>query len=118
MYRSGNVCELAPYFPSQFARQFGYDQLYVHNPYKGLTHCNSLINGPRTWRYFVIFSTSVTFQMPTKDPPLLTTLAFCWWYSESNKIEPEYDLYYTRLPVFIGIMPKCCQAQALKDHRV
>ena len=29
LYRSGNTCYLEPYVPSRFARQFGYDQLYV-----------------------------------------------------------------------------------------
>lgn len=32
VYQSGNMCELSCYFPSRFARQFGYDQLYVDNP--------------------------------------------------------------------------------------
>lgn len=61
VYCSGDVCELAPYFPIRFARQFGYDQLYVCNPYNGLAHCDNLIDGAKVLRYFIMFSTSVTF---------------------------------------------------------
>jgi len=32
VYRSGDTCYLEPYVPSQFVRQFEYDQLYVGNP--------------------------------------------------------------------------------------
>ena len=31
VYRSGDTCYLEPYVPSRFARQIGYDQLYVGN---------------------------------------------------------------------------------------
>ena len=30
--RQGNSCTIEPYMPNRFARQFGYDQLYVGNP--------------------------------------------------------------------------------------
>lgn len=42
-------------------------------------------------------STCVTSRMPIKDPSLLTTLDFCRQYSESNTIEPECELYHTKL---------------------
>ena len=32
VYRCGDDCYLEPYLPSCFAKQFGYDQLYVGNP--------------------------------------------------------------------------------------
>ena len=36
LYRSGGTCYLEPYVPSRFARQFGYDQLYIGNPNSSL----------------------------------------------------------------------------------
>ena len=36
LYRSEDTCYLEPYVPSRFARQFGYDQLYVGNPNSSL----------------------------------------------------------------------------------
>jgi len=36
IFRQGNSCTIEPYMPSHFARQFGYDQLYVGNPNAGL----------------------------------------------------------------------------------
>lgn len=95
--RSSNACELSPYFSSRFARQFNYDQLYEDNPYRTLVHKHSLMDGVRTWRYFIMASTGVTFPMPTRDPPLLTTLVFCQWYNKINTIKSEYNIYYTRL---------------------
>lgn len=47
IYQSGIVCELSPYFLSRFAKQFGYDQLYVGNPCRDLVHKGSLVNGAR-----------------------------------------------------------------------
>ena len=44
VYRSGDTCYLEPYVPSRFARQFGYDQLYVGNPNTSLAFMGSLIN--------------------------------------------------------------------------
>ena len=45
LYRSGDTCYLEPYVPSRFARQFGYDQLYVGNPNSDLAFMGSLIDG-------------------------------------------------------------------------
>lgn len=47
VYRNGSICELASYFPNQFARQFGYDQLYMGNLYGALAHSGSLIDDAR-----------------------------------------------------------------------
>ena len=47
LYRSGDTCYLEPYVPSRFARQFGYDQLYVGNPKSNLAFMGSLIDGAR-----------------------------------------------------------------------
>ena len=54
LYRSGDTCYLEPYVPSQFARQFGYDQLYVGNPNSSLAFMGSLIDGARAWRFFIV----------------------------------------------------------------
>ena len=47
LYRSGDTYYLEPYIPNRFARQFGYDQLYVVNPNRSLAFMGSLINGAR-----------------------------------------------------------------------
>ena len=52
LYRSGDTCYLEPYVSSRFARQFGYDQLYVGNPNLNLAFMGSLIDGTRAWRFF------------------------------------------------------------------
>jgi len=53
VYRSGDICYLEPYVPSQFSRQFEYDQLYVGNPNTNLAFMGSLIDGARAWPYFI-----------------------------------------------------------------
>jgi len=45
MYQSRDVCYWEPFVPSHFARQFGYDQLYVGNPNVNLAFMGSLIDG-------------------------------------------------------------------------
>lgn len=67
------------------------------NPYRDLPHDGSLVDDVRAQKYFIMASTVAIFQMPIGDPSLLTTLAFCWWYGESNTTKSKYDLYYTRL---------------------
>lgn len=76
VYHSDNVCEWAPYFPSHLARQLNYDQLHVGSPYRALEQNDYLINGIKAWRHFILSSAGVTFRMPTRNPLLLTTLAF------------------------------------------
>ena len=51
IFRQGNVCTIEPYLPSQFARQFGYDKLFVGNPNLGLIFSGNLYEGARAW-YF------------------------------------------------------------------
>ena len=46
LYRSGDTCYLEPYVPSRFARQFGYDQLYVGNPNSIWLSWGALLMGP------------------------------------------------------------------------
>ncbi|XP_020263338.1 uncharacterized protein LOC109839321 [Asparagus officinalis] len=45
--RVKNRCHIEPYLPCRFARQFGYDQLYVENPSRGLKTEGGLIDGVR-----------------------------------------------------------------------
>ena len=84
LYRSGDTCYLEPYVPSKFARQFGYDQLYVGNPNSSLAFMGSLIDGARAWRFFIAGCTEARLCMPLRTPNLLTTLGFCQWYRTSN----------------------------------
>ena len=44
VYRSKNICYLESYIPSRFARQFGYDQLYVGNLNTNLAFMGSLFD--------------------------------------------------------------------------
>lgn len=69
----------------------------VNNPYKGLAHQGSLIDGARAWRHFYYVFNWRYFSNANQRPSLLTTLAFCQWYSKSNTIELEHDLYHTGL---------------------
>ena len=70
LYRSGDTCYLEPYVPSRFARQFGYDQLYVGNPNLDLAFMGSLIDGARAWRFFTAGGTGACLRTPLKDPNL------------------------------------------------
>jgi len=47
IFRQGNVFTIEPYLPSRFARQFGYDQLYVGNPNLGFHFSGNLYEGAR-----------------------------------------------------------------------
>jgi len=90
LYRSGDTCYMEPYIPSRFARQFGYDQLYVGNPNPDLAFMGSLIDGARAWRFFTADSTGAWLRTPLRDPGLWTTLCFCQWYAASNSTPPGF----------------------------
>jgi len=45
----GDSCTIEPYMPSRFARQFGYDQLYVGNPNAGFRFNGNLFEGALAW---------------------------------------------------------------------
>ena len=47
VYRLWEKCIIEPYMPSRFARQFGYDQLYVGNPNPALAQIGNLYEGDR-----------------------------------------------------------------------
>ena len=90
--RSGDTCYLEPYVPSRFARQFGYDQLYVGNPNSNLAFMGSLIDGARAWRFFIVGCTEARLCMPLRTPNLLTTLGFCQWYRTSNSTPTGFSV--------------------------
>ena len=71
-------------FQVGFARQFGYDQLYVGNPNLNLAFMGSLIDGARAWRFFIAGYTEARLRMPLRTPNLLMTLSFCQWYATFN----------------------------------
>ena len=92
LYRSGDTCCLEPYVPSRFARQFGYDQLYVGNPNLNLAFMGSLIDGARAWRFFTAGGTGARLRTPLRDPNLLMTLCFFQWYATSNSTPLEFKV--------------------------
>ena len=77
VFRQENICPIEPYLPSQFARQFGYDQLYVGNPNLGLHFSSNLFEGARTWYFNVTGGTEARFNLPQKVPYFYTSLRFC-----------------------------------------
>jgi len=91
LFRSGDTCYLEPYVPSRFARQFGYDQLYVGNPNPDLNFMGSLIDGARAWQFFTADGTGARLRTPLRDPGLRTTLCFCQWYAASNSTPPGFN---------------------------
>jgi len=94
VFRQGKSCFIEPYFPCRFARQFGYDQLYVGNPNLRLSHAGDLFEGARAWYYFVTGCIWVTFHLPQKVPNLHVTLGFSSWYSIASS-RPGYNINIT-----------------------
>jgi len=91
-YRSGDTCYLEPYIPSRFARQFGYDQLYIGNPNTNLAFMGSLIDGARAWRYFIAGCTEARLCMSLRAPNLLMTLGLCQWYRISSSTPTGFSI--------------------------
>ena len=80
--------------PNRFARQFGYDQLYVGNPNARLAFSGNLFEGARAWYYSVAGGTEATFRLPIKGPKGRTSFSFCTWYFQANQtpdFAPEYS---------------------------
>jgi len=92
VYQSGDICYLEPYVPCRFARQFGYDQLYVGNPNINLAFMGSLIDGARAWRYFVTSYTEARLCMSLRTANLLMTLGFYQWYKTSNSTPTRFNI--------------------------
>ena len=96
MFRQGNSCLIETYFPCRFARQFGYDQLYIGNPNLRLSSSGTLFEGARAWYYFVAGCTGVKFSLPRKVPNLQVTLGFSSWYALASG-RPGYNINCTYL---------------------
>src|SRR4051812_37882814 len=73
-------CWIEPYTPSRFARQFGYDQLYVGNPNSDLAAQGTLLEGARAWFYSIAGGTGATFLLPSSRRRLLCSLNFGRWF--------------------------------------
>ncbi|XP_020271457.1 uncharacterized protein LOC109846622 [Asparagus officinalis] len=84
VFRSKNICRIEPYFPCRFARQFGYDQLYIGNPNKWLINCGGLIDGVRAWFWNVAGCTGARFSLPVAEPGLYLTFLYCRWILAAN----------------------------------
>src|SRR4051812_30489411 len=80
LFRREMECWIEPYTPSRFARQFGYDQLYVGTPNSDLNARGTLLEGARAWFYSVAGGTGVTFSLPSLHPKLLCSLNFSCWF--------------------------------------
>ena len=87
LFRREIECWIEPYTHSRFARQFGYDQLYVGNPNSDLTARGTLLEGARAWFYSVAGGTGVTFSLPSLQPKLLCSLNFGCWFLAATGIE-------------------------------
>ena len=86
VFRQGNSCMVEPYMPCRFARQFGYDQLYVGNPNPNLNFCENLFEGARAWYYSIAGRTGAVFTLSHKTPNSYASLDFCTWYFMANKV--------------------------------
>ena len=82
---------IEPNMPSYFARQFGYDQLYVGNSNTGLRFRGNMFEGAWAWYYSAAGGTGVVFDLPHKTPNCYTSLGFCTWYLVVSKV-PEFRM--------------------------
>ena len=96
LFRQNDKCIIEPYQPYRFARQFGYDQLYVGNPRSQLSVMGNIYEGARAWYYSSAGCTGATFRLPHKTPNSLLSVAFCNWYHTASTM-PEYKLYTSGL---------------------
>ena len=77
---------IKPYTTSHFARQFGYDQLYVSNPNTGLRFSGNLFEGARVWYYSVARGTGAIFSLPHRMPNCYIGLSFFTWYFIASRV--------------------------------
>jgi len=63
IFQQGDSCTIESYMPSCFARQFGYDQLYIGNPNTGLR-----FEGARAWYYNIAGGTGPSSASLTRRP--------------------------------------------------
>ena len=82
VFRVKNRCYIEPYLPCRFARQFGYDQLYVGNPSRCLKVEGGLVDGVRAWLWTMAGCTEARFALPSyKRKPMITFLSCKWLLS-------------------------------------
>ncbi|ONK80572.1 uncharacterized protein A4U43_C01F19320 [Asparagus officinalis] len=81
-------CFIEPYLPYRFARQFGYDQLYVGNPRQQLRTHGGLVDGLRAWLWTVTGCTGVKFSLLSAERQLNLTFLSCRWLLAANKTVP------------------------------
>ena len=67
---------LEPYMSCRFARQFGYDQLYIGNPNLRLRFSGNLFEGPRAWYYSVAGEPELSLPFFARLPTFMPVLAF------------------------------------------
>ena len=77
--------------PCQFARQFGYDQLYVGNPNPSLCFSGNLFEDARSWYYSIAEGTGAVFILPHKMPNSYASFGFCSLYFMVNKV-PGFEI--------------------------
>ena len=77
--------------PSRFARQFGYDQLYVGNLNLGLRFSGNLYEGARAWYFNVVGGTEARFNVPQKTPNSYASFGFCARHVIAYSV-PQYNI--------------------------
>ena len=77
--------------PSHFARQFGYDQLYIGNPNTGLRFSGNLFEGAQAWYYSVTGGIGGVFGLPHRTPNCYTSLSVCTWYFIASRV-PSFGM--------------------------
>ncbi|ONK80910.1 uncharacterized protein A4U43_C01F23120 [Asparagus officinalis] len=82
IFRVRNQCFIEPYLPCRFARQFGYDQLYVGNPRQQLRTHGGLVDG-LLWT--MTGCTGAKFSLPSAERQLNLTFLSCRWLLAANK---------------------------------
>ncbi|ONK73126.1 uncharacterized protein A4U43_C04F27520 [Asparagus officinalis] len=86
--RVRNQCFIEPYLLCRFARQFGYDQLYVGNPRQQFRTHGDLVDGLRAWLWTVTGCTGAKFSLPNAERQLNLTFLSCRWLLAANKTIP------------------------------
>ena len=89
-----NICTIEPYWPSRFARRFGYDRLYLDNPNLGLHFSDNLYERARVWYFNVAGGMEAKFNLPQKVPNSYASLEFCAWYIIADSV-PSYNINST-----------------------
>src|SRR5438270_4860522 len=90
VYVPARVPVLEPYSPSRFARQLGYEQLYVGNPNRCLRWKGNLFDAARAWFFNIAGCTGARFSIPLKRGEPKLAMSYCAWYTQINRA-PNFD---------------------------